>query len=164
MVASNNNSQSLFDININTLKGGVFDWSICKGKKILIVNTASKCGFTYQYEDLQKLYDTHSDKLMVIGVPCNQFGEQEPGTENEIQEFCSINYGVSFPITEKIDVKGAEQHDLYRWLTKKSLNGKKNSSVKWNFQKYLLDENGNLIDYYFSITKPMSKKILKHIV
>ena len=100
---------------------------------------------------------------MVIGVPCNQFGKQEPGTSDEIQEFCQVNYGVSFLITEKIDVKGQQQHPLYTWLTSKDLNGKKSSSVKWNFQKYLVSPEGKLIDYYFSITKPTSSKITKHL-
>lgn len=159
MSAPNN----LYDIQIDSLQGQPVDFSNYKGKKILFVNVASKCGFTPQYKDLQKLYDEYQDKLMVIGVPCNQFGRQEPGTSDEIQEFCQVNYGVSFLITEKVDVKGSQQHPLYSWLTQKSINGKKNSSVKWNFQKYLVDEDGQLIDYYYSITKPTSKKITKHL-
>ena len=155
--------KKLYEIALNTLHGGVFDWSSCKGKKILIVNTASECGFTKQYEDLQKLYEVYGDKLQVIGVPCNQFGKQEPGDGEEIQEFCKLNFGVSFPLTEKMEVKGSNQHLLYKWLTNKDYNGKKSSSVKWNFQKYLIDENGDLIDFYYSITKPMSKKILNHL-
>ena len=155
--------KQLFDININSLQEKPIDLSAFKGKKILFVNVASKCGFTPQYKDLQKLQDLYKDKLVIIGVPCNQFGKQEPGTSDEIQEFCKINYGVSFLITEKIDVKGSNQHPLYSWLTKKAENGRKNSSVKWNFQKYLVDDKGNLIDYYYSITKPMSSKITKHL-
>lgn len=154
---------SLYDIKINNLQGKEIDFSDYKGKKILFVNVASKCGFTPQYEDLQKLSDTYKDKLVVIGVPCNQFKKQESGTSEEIQEFCSLNYGVTFPITEKAEVKGENQHPLYSYLTDKNLNNKKNSSVKWNFQKYLIDENGQLIDYWFSITKPLSKKITKHL-
>jgi len=100
---------------------------------------------------------------VVIGVPCNQFGKQEPGNADEIEEFCQVNYGVSFLITEKVDVKGDDQHPLYEWLTDKSLNGKKSSSVKWNFQKYMVDKEGKLIDYYFSLTKPLSSKITKNI-
>jgi len=153
----------LYEIELNTLHGGVFDWSICEGKKILIVNTASECGFTKQYEDLQKLHELYGDKLQVIGVPCNQFGKQEPGDKEEIQDFCKLNFGVSFPLTEKMEVKGVNQHDLYKWLTTKEYNGKKSSSVKWNFQKYLIDENGKMIDFYYSLTKPMSKKIIKHL-
>ena len=154
---------SLYHIKINSLQGRPIDFSKFKGKKILFINVASKCGFTPQYKDLQKLHDQYKDRLVVIGVPCNQFGKQEPGTSNEIQEFCKINYGVTFLITEKIEVKGSNQHPLYSWLTKKSENGKKNSSVKWNFQKYLIDENGELIDYYYSITKPLSSKIIKRL-
>ena len=155
--------KNLYNINLNTLQGSVFDWNSFKGKKILIVNTASECGFTKQYEDLQKLFERYQDQLQVIGVPCNQFGKQEPGGAEEISEFCSINFGVSFPLSEKVEVKGVNQHDLYKWLTRKEFNGKKNSSVKWNFQKYLIDENGELIDFYYSITKPFSKKILRHL-
>ena len=156
-------NKSFYDISINSLQGKSVDFTSFKGKKILIVNVASKCGFTPQYKDLQNLQDQYQDQLVVIGVPCNQFGKQEPGNSNEIQEFCEMNYGVSFLITEKIDVKGKEQHPLYAWLTKKEENGRKNSSVKWNFQKYLLDEEGELIDYYYSMTSPKSSKIKKHL-
>ena len=156
-------SKSLYDIKIDSLQGKSIDLSSYKGKKVLFVNVASKCGFTPQYKDLQKLHDEYQDSLVVIGVPCNQFGKQEPGNSNEIEEFCEVNYGVSFLITEKVDVKGNEQHPLYTWLTKKIENGRKNSSVKWNFQKYLIDEDGELIDYYFSITSPTSSKIKKHL-
>ncbi len=156
-------SVSLYDISINSLTGEPIDLSSFKGKKILIVNTASECGFTGQYEGLQELYSTYKDKLVVIGVPCNQFGGQEPGTASEIQSFCKQNYGVTFLMTEKVDVKGENQHPLYKWLTSKELNGVSSSSVKWNFQKYLIDEKGNLIDYYYSITSPTSTKITKHL-
>lgn len=154
---------SIYDISIKSLSGENIDLAKFKGKKILFVNTASKCGFTKQYADLQKLHETYKDKLVVIGVPCNQFGGQEPGNATQIQSFCKINYGVTFLMTEKVDVKGDNQHPLYAWLTKKELNGVKNSSVKWNFQKYLIDENGNFLDYFYSITKPMSSKILKQL-
>lgn len=154
---------SFYQIKINNLQGKELNLSKFEGKKILFVNVASKCGFTPQYKELQELQDEYHNDLVVIGVPCNQFGGQEPGNSDEIQEFCSINYGVSFPITEKIKVKGSEKHPLYTYLTDKKLNGKKNSSVKWNFQKYLVDENGNLVDYWYSITKPKSKKITKHL-
>jgi len=158
-----NPETSIYDIKINSLSGETVDLSQFKGKKILFVNTASKCGFTGQYEGLQKLHETYKDKLVVIGLPCNQFGGQEPGNVEQIQSFCQVNYGVEFLMTEKIDVKGTNQHPLYAWLTKKELNGNKSSSVKWNFQKYLVDEQGRLIDYYFSVTKPMSSKIIKHL-
>lgn len=156
-------NQSLYDIEINSLSGDAIDLSEYKGKKILFVNVASKCGFTGQYKDLQALHEKYKEKLVVIGVPCNQFGGQEPGSASEIQTFCERNYGVEFLITEKIDVKGKNQHPLYAWLTKKSINNKMNSSVKWNFQKYLVDEEGRLIDYFISSTKPMSGKITKYL-
>lgn len=154
---------NLYDIKINNLQGEELDFSKFKGKKILFVNVASKCGFTFQYKGLQELYDQYQDKLVVIGVPCNQFGKQEPGNSSEIKEFCSINYGVTFPITEKIEVKGVNKHPLYQFLTEKEHNGVKSSSVKWNFQKYLVDENGTLIDYWYSVTKPKSNKIIKKL-
>ncbi|MBT8313615.1 MAG: glutathione peroxidase [Maribacter sp.] len=153
----------MYNIAINKLDGTPISLSDFRGKKLLFVNVASECGFTKQYKDLQKLSDTYSEELVVIGSPCNQFGKQEPGDAEQIQMFCERNFGVTFLLTEKIDVKGSKQHPLYAWLTSKELNGKKNSSVKWNFQKYLVDGNGNLIDYYFSITNPMSSKITKHL-
>jgi glutathione peroxidase len=124
---------------------------------------ASKCGFTPQYKALQELYETHKEKLQVIGVPCNQFGSQEPGNAETISSFCEVNYGVTFLITQKIDVKGKKQHPLYAWLTDRNYNGVKSSIVKWNFQKYLIDPSGNFIDYYFSMTSPLSSKITKHL-
>lgn len=154
---------SLYDVQIDRLNGKPLNLLDFKGKYILIVNVASKCGFTSQYKDLQLLSDKYHENLTVIGVPCNQFGNQEPGDSNDIQSFCEINYGVSFPITEKVDVKGSEQHPLYHWLTKKKKNGVKDSKVKWNFQKYLIDPDGKLIDYYYSTTDPKSSKITNHI-
>lgn len=158
-----NNTPSLYDISIHGLEGKPIDFTAFKGKKLLFVNVASECGFTKQYKDLQKLSDSYPEELVVIGSPCNQFGKQEPGNAEEIQTFCERNFGVTFLLTEKIDVKGNKQHPLYKWLTSKELNGKKNSSVKWNFQKYLVDESGKLIDYYYSITSPTSSKITKHL-
>ena len=155
--------KSIYDIEINSLQGKPINLSLFKGKKILFVNVASKCGFTPQYKELQKLHNLYEESLVVIGVPCNQFGKQEPGNSTEINEFCQVNYGVSFLITEKISVKGKQQHPLYRWLTDKNENGRKNSSVKWNFQKYLISEDGELIDYYYSMTSPTSSKIKKHL-
>lgn len=154
---------SIYDIPINSLYGKPIDLASFKGKHMLFVNVASECGFTNQYKDLQKLSDTYQDTLVVIGSPCNQFGKQEPGDASQIQTFCERHFGVTFLLTEKINVKGSKQHPLYKWLTSKDLNGKKNSSVKWNFQKYLVNKDGKLIDYYFSITKPMSSKITKHL-
>ncbi|MDG2356947.1 MAG: glutathione peroxidase [Polaribacter sp.] len=154
---------NFYNIEINSLRNSPILLSNFKGKYILFVNVASKCGFTPQYKELEEMHKKYSDNLVIIGVPCNQFGKQEPGNKEEIEEFCKVNYGVSFLITEKIDVKGANQHPLYTWLTTRELNNKKSSSVKWNFQKYLISTDGKLIDYYFSITKPMSSKITKHI-
>jgi len=158
-----NASRPIYDIQINSLQGQPIDLSQYKGKKILFVNVASKCGFTPQYRELQELHETHKDNLIIIGVPCNQFGKQEPGSDEEIKEFCQVNYGVSFLITEKIDVKGGDQHPLYAWLTKKALNGKKNSTVKWNFQKYLIDEHGEFLDFFYSITKPLNPRITSYL-
>ena len=155
--------ESLYNIALTDIYGESIDLSQYRGKKILFVNVASKCGFTTQYDGLQELHKTYKDKLVVIGLPCNQFGGQEPGAAEEIQTFCRLNFGVDFPLTTKIKVKGKGQHKLYEWLTTKAKNGKKNSSVKWNFQKYLIDENGMFLDVFYSMTKPMSKKITKLI-
>ena len=157
-------SNSLYDIKLSSLTGENIDLRAFKGKKLLIVNTASECGFTYQYDGLQKLYQDHINDLMIIGVPCNQFGQQEPGNPETIASFCQSNYGVSFLMTEKMDVKGDQKHPLYKWLTDKNFNEVKNSSVKWNFQKYLIDENGQLLDYFYSLTKPNSKKITRYLM
>lgn len=154
---------SIYDIKINTLDGKPLDLNTFKGKKILFVNVASECGFTKQYAGLQELYDTYKDKLVVIGVPCNQFGNQEPGNPSEIKTFCEKNFGVTFIMTEKVDVKGENQHPLYKWLTSKDINSTSNSSIKWNFQKYLINEKGQFVDYFYSMTKPMSSKITKLI-
>jgi glutathione peroxidase len=154
---------NLYDIKIDSLQGKPIKLSDFKKKYILFVNVASKCGFTPQYKDLETLSETYKDNLVVIGVPCNQFGKQEPGNADEIQEFCELNYGVSFLMTEKIDVKGENQHPLYTWLTNKEMNGNKSSSVKWNFQKYFVDTEGALVDYYFSLTSPTSSKITKYL-
>lgn len=156
-------TSSLYNIAINTIEGELIVLSQYKGKHILFVNVASQCGFTKQYKDLQTLSTAYPEKLVIIGCPCNQFGKQEPGNASQIQEFCTLNFGVTFLLTEKINVKGSQQHPLYTWLTSKNLNGAKSSKVRWNFQKYLVDPKGHLIDYYYSITKPMSSKITKHL-
>lgn len=153
----------IYDIKIDSLQGKPINLYDFSNKYILFVNVASKCGFTTQYEELETLSNKYKEKLVVIGVPCNQFGEQEPGTAKEIEKFCHINYGVTFLITEKVDVKGVSQHPLYSWLTDKSMNGTKSSKVRWNFQKYLVNPNGKLVDYFFSITKPLSSKITNYL-
>jgi len=153
----------IYDITINDIEGKEINLNDFKGKYVLFVNVASNCGFTRQYKDLQSLYDKYKDELVVVGVPCNQFGGQEPGDEEQISIFCSEKYDVTFPMTEKIAVRGSNQHPLYKWLTSKDLNGRKNSSVKWNFQKYLVDKDGNLIDYWYSLTNPTSSKITNYI-
>lgn len=161
--AQHDNTMNIYDIKINALDGSPIALKTFEGKYILFVNVASECGFTNQYEWLQKLYDTYKNDLMIIGVPCNQFGQQEPGSSEQIQSFCKKNYGVTFLMTEKIKVKGKDKHPLYEWLTNKDLNGVKSSSVKWNFQKYIVGRNGEFIDYFYSMTKPMSSKIKKLI-
>jgi len=161
IATAQNTKASLYDIPLTDISGALLDLSQYKGKKILFVNVASKCGFTSQDDGLQELCQTYKDKLVVIGLPCNQFGGQEPGTANEIVTFCKANYGVDFPLTSKIEVKGASQHPLYRWLTSKLQNGVMDSKVRWNFQKYLVDENGQLVDFFYSTTSPMSSKIIK---
>lgn len=155
-------STAIYDIELNALDGSPLDLHQFEGKKLLIVNVASKCGLTPQYEELQKLYDTYGDKLAILGIPCNQFLGQEPGDSDEIASFCQKNYGVTFQMAEKVDVKGENQHPLYTWLTSKVNNGVKDSKVKWNFQKYLLDENGLYLAVFSPKTLPMSDTILSH--
>lgn len=157
-------AQSIYDSKINTIDGVSIDFNDFKGKYILFVNVASKCGFTKQYAQLEELYQAYKNDLVVIGLPCNQFGGQEPGDAQEIKSFCTENFGVSFIITEKINTKGPELHPIYAWLTDKKLNSKMNSTVKWNFQKYLLNKEGKLIDYFNSTTSPMSSKITKQLI
>ena len=158
-----NSQNSIYDISINGLDNSTINISEFKGKYILFVNVASKCGFTGQYEGLQELYEKYKSKLVVIGVPSNQFGAQEPGSSTQIQEFCSNKYDVSFVMTEKTKVKGNDKHPIYQWLTDKTLNNSYSSSVKWNFQKYLVSPEGKLIKYWYSLTKPMSSKITKYL-
>ena len=141
----------------------IIDFSLFAGKKILIVNVASKCGFTYQYEDLEKLYQKYQDKLVIVGFPCNQFLMQEPASEEKIAQFCSINYGVTFPLTTKIHVKGKKQHPIYQWLTKKELNGVGDYSVSWNFNKFLMDEEGKLIGHFSSKVEPLDEQITQYL-
>lgn len=155
---------SFYDFTVKDIGGNDFPLSQLKGKKVLVVNTASKCGFTPQYEGLQELYETYGgDDFMIIGFPANNFGKQEPGSNEEIASFCKLNYGVTFPMMSKISVKGEDQHPLYAWLTLKSHNGLEDSKVSWNFQKYMIDEEGRLVGHLAPMVKPDSKKLIKWI-
>ena len=155
---------SFYDFVVKDINGNDFKFEDLKGKKVLVVNTASKCGFTPQYAGLQELYEKYRDKgLVIVGFPANNFANQEPGTESEIQDFCTSNYGVSFPMMGKISVKGDDIHPLYQWLTEKEKNGIEDSKVKWNFQKYLIDEDGQLLAHFSSRTKPMDEEILRYL-
>ena len=154
--------KSFYDYKVKTIDGKEFDLSTLKGKKVLIVNTASKCGNTPQYEDLEKLYLKYHDiGFEIIAFPANNFKNQEPGTNEDIKQFCRVNYNVTFPLMEKISVKGEEIHPLYKWLTSKDLNGKMDSEVHWNFQKYMISESGELVDYVMPKEKPFCDKIIK---
>jgi glutathione peroxidase len=148
-----------YDFKVKTLEGTDFDFSTLKGKKVMIVNTASKCGNTPQYKDLEEMYEKYGDNLVILGFPANNFLNQEPGSASEIRKFCTDNYGVTFPMMEKISVKGDDMHPLYRWLTSKEKNGVMDSEVKWNFQKYLIDENGKLVDVVNPTDKVTSEKV-----
>ena len=164
IVSSTKAQTSFYDLKSKTIEGTDFDFSTLKGKKVLVVNTASKCGYTPQYEELEKLNQTHKDKnFVIIGFPANNFMHQEPGTNEDIKAFCTKNYGVTFQMMEKISVKGAAMDAVYEWLTKKENNGKLDSEVKWNFQKYMIDENGNLVDIAYSKESPTSDKITNWI-
>lgn len=157
-------SKVFYDFRVKTLEGNDFDFSTLKGKKVMIVNVASKCGLTPQYKDLEEVYEKYKDdNFVIIGFPANNFMNQEPGTAGEIRKFCTDNYGVSFPLMEKISVKGDDMHSLYKWLTSKELNGVRDSEVTWNFQKYLIDEKGNLIDVVSPRDKVTSDKVLSWI-
>jgi len=152
--------KSFYDFTVKTIDGQQFNFAELKGKKVMIVNTASKCGHTPQYKDLELLKKAYGSKVVIIGFPANNFMNQEPGTNAEIKEFCTSNYGVSFQMMEKISVKGDDMHPLYQWLTKKSMNGVIDSDVSWNFQKYLIDENGKLVGYLKPGVKPLSDEVV----
>jgi len=157
-------SENIYQFQVTDLYGESFDFSSLKGKKLMVVNTASECGMTPQYEDLQKLYDTYKDKnFVVIGFPANNFGGQEPGSDAEIASFCKENYGVTFPMMSKISVKGGDMHELYHFLTEKQKNGLQDSEVAWNFQKYLLNEQGELVMVVQPRTLPTDPSIVKWI-
>jgi glutathione peroxidase len=157
------NAQSIHQFSVKGIDGKNIQFSQFKGKKILVVNTASKCGYTPQYEALEKVYELYKDKLVIIGFPCNQFGGQEPGSNEEIVAFCTKNYGVSFPLADKVDVKGDHIAPIYQWLTQKSANGVLDATISWNFNKFMLDENGRLLAYFPSNVKPDSEAILNYL-
>ena len=151
---------NIYQFKVEDINGNEFDFSQLKGKKVMIVNTASKCGLTPQYKDLESLYQKYKDQnFVVIGFPANNFLRQEPGTNEEIKSFCSQNYGVSFPMMSKISVKGDDMHPVYQWLTQESFNKVIDSKVKWNFQKYLINENGELFKVISPRVNPMSEEI-----
>lgn len=161
---SENNVENIYQFKVTDINGEVFDFASLKGKKIMVVNTASKCGLTPQYDDLQALYKKYQDKnFIIVGFPANNFMEQEPGTNEEIAEFCKLNYGVTFPMMEKISVKGKDMHPLYQFLTQKSRNGLEDSEVAWNFQKYLIDEKGHVVMVVSPKTLPTDQKIIDWI-
>jgi glutathione peroxidase len=157
-------TSSIHQFSTKNIDGEEVSLSSFKGKKILIVNTASKCGFTPQYKNLEALYEKYKDKnFVIVGFPCNQFGNQEPGSSSDIKSFCTRNYGVTFPMMEKVDVKGDSICEIYKWLTSKEKNGVESSSVKWNFQKYMIDENGFLVGNVNSLKSPTCDKIVNWI-
>ncbi len=154
---------SIHSFKVKSIEGGTIDFAKFKGKKILVVNTASKCGYTPQYDALQKVYDQYKDKLVIVGFPANNFGGQEPGSDGEIQEFCKARFGVKFPLASKVSVKGEDMAPIYQWLTSKAKNGVLDADIKWNFNKFLLDENGKMIAYFPSKVTPDSEEILKYV-
>jgi len=164
LLANAQSTKSFYSFKATTLEGQPFDLSTLKGKKVLVVNTASKCGNTPQYAQLEELYKKYgSEKFMIIGFPANNFLSQEPGSNSQIREFCTKNYGVTFPMMSKISVKGKDQDPLYAWLTSKDQNGVMDAPVKWNFQKFMIDENGHLVDVVAPGTSPMTEKIVNWI-
>ncbi|MFL9481654.1 glutathione peroxidase [Chitinophagaceae bacterium LWZ2-11] len=155
--------ESIHAFKVKSIDGGQIDFSAYKGKKILVVNTASQCGYTPQYEALEKVYEKYKSKLVIVGFPCNQFGGQEPGTDSTIHEFCKARFGVTFPLSTKIDVKGDNISPIYKWLCNKSENGVLDASITWNFNKFLLDEDGKMLAYFPSKVKPDDDEILKYL-
>lgn len=163
MSAAENPKKSFYDFQINSIEGEAVDFKKYKGKKVLLVNVASKCGFTPQYGELEELHEKYGNKVVILGFPANNFGSQEPGSNEEIAEFCQKNYGVKFQMFEKISVTGQDQHPLYQWLSKKELNGWNDQAPKWNFSKYLINEKGELVKFFDSKVKPMSQEMLDAI-
>jgi glutathione peroxidase len=155
--------QAFYTFKVKSLDGETIDFSKYKGKKVMVVNVASKCGFTPQYGELEELHEKYGDKVVILGFPANNFGGQEPGSNGEIAEFCKKNYGVKFQMFEKISVTGDDQHPLYQWLSKKELNGWNDQAPKWNFTKYLINEKGELVKHFPSAIKPLSKEVIDAI-
>ena len=156
-------SKTIYDYKVESLDGQEINFADFKGKKILVVNTASECGFTPQYADLEKLSKDYEKNLVIVGFPANNFGGQEPGSNTEIGAFCEKNFGVTFPMAAKVSVKGDDTAPIFKFLTEKDLNGVKNTAILWNFTKFLIDENGHLIDTFISTTKPTSDSITKYL-
>lgn len=157
-------TKTLYDFKTTTIDGKSFSLSKLKGKKVLVVNTASKCGFTPQYEGLERLYEKYKKQnFVIIGFPSNNFNKQEPTTNKEIKKFCTKNYGVSFPLMSKISVVGGDMDPIYKWLTSKAENGVLDAPVKWNFQKFMIDEKGHVVGVALSAEKPESEKIINWI-
>jgi glutathione peroxidase len=156
-------ASSIYDFTLNDIDGNPVALAKYKGKKLLLVNVASKCGYTPQYAELQELYEAYRGEFTILAFPANNFGGQEPGTSEDIKSFCSENYGITFPIFEKISVKGVDKHPLYRWLSDKNLNGWNNTEPSWNFCKYFIDEEGKLVKFFPSSVKPMDNEIIKLI-
>jgi glutathione peroxidase len=163
LVAALINAGSIYDFKVSGLDGTDIDFSKYKGQKIMIVNTASKCGNTPQYKDLEALYEKYKGKLVIVGFPANNFGGQEPGTSSDIQEFCTKNYGVTFPMADKVSVKGDDVAPIYKYLSEQAAAKGFTDPVKWNFGKFLLDENGVLIATFSPKTQPMSEEVLQHL-
>lgn len=164
IMTSMGQTKTFHDFKANTITGEELDLSTLKGKKVLVVNTASKCGLTPQYEELESLYKEYGgDDFTIIGFPANNFLSQEPGTDEEIKEFCQVNYGVTFQMMSKISVKGDDMHPIYQWLTTEELNGLEDSKVSWNFQKYMIDEDGRLVGHVSPKTSPRSEEIINWI-
>jgi glutathione peroxidase len=161
--ATTDTSKTIYGFKVEALDGGMIDFASFKGKKILVVNTASECGYTPQYKELEELFEKYHDKLIVVGFPANNFGGQEPGSNSEIKTFCQKNYGVTFPMAAKISVKGSDAAPIYQWLTSKEQNGVLDAEIKWNFNKFLIDENGHLLAKFESKTKPMSEDIINRL-
>ncbi|MDR1504378.1 MAG: glutathione peroxidase [Prevotella sp.] len=164
MISMVQEDKTVYDFKVTDIDGKEFDFSSLKGKKILVVNVASKCGLTPQYTKLQELYEKYKDKnFAIVGFPANNFNGQEPGTDEEIKTFCTLNYNVSFPMMSKIDVVGENKAPIYKWLTEKAENGKLDTEVQWNFQKFMIDENGHLVDFVPPREDPFCDKIVKWI-